>query len=360
MTKKLLFLNGLAILMIPLQHAAAYGLQAMFEWTDRYLPVEVPNYDLLGTVPYYVLTFIRQLSTFSVPSFLLISGFFVAFLATGKEGKVTWEMVMPRVRVLLYPFVIWTIIRYALLRRWPISFDEVLNPYAFVPLLIQFYLLSPFLVSIAKTRWKLLLGTVAILHLGIQSIDYLQAMGVTFPGQAFLIQVTPRWFILGQQPFWFPFGVVLGLHFRNLAAYLSQIKWKLLIATVVFLLLTIVEYQIADYRNGEMWIGAGFNGFARNFYILLVILLILALDETKLPFSKSIANLGAKSMGIYMANIPAIYLAAVLMYHATPWLLGIQVIYFIILFIVGLGGPLLLMWLVRQSPLRVNYRYLFG
>ena len=133
-SKKLLILNGLAIIAVPLHHAAAYGLQAMFYWTDRYRPVSVPNFDQINSISYYVTTAIRQLDAFSVPAFLFISGYFIAFMARGEKSEVTWSLVTARVKTLLPPFLIWTVIRYALLRDFPSSIDDVLDPYHFIPL----------------------------------------------------------------------------------------------------------------------------------------------------------------------------------------------------------------------------------
>ena len=360
MTKRLLILNGLAILTIPIHHASAYGLQAMFYWTDRYLPVSVPNFNLLGTLPYYIIVILRQLDTYSVPAFLFISGFFVAFMARGKASNVTLKILMPRIKILLIPFAIWTVIRYVLLRRFPTSLDELLDPYHFIPILIQFYLISPLLVPLARNRWKLFLILAALVHLSVQSLRYISDLGIEFPGQAFLIGVTPRWVFIGQQPFWFPFGLVFGLHHKYFTELIGKIKDRLLLITVLFGLLAIGEYLVADYLNGDVWIGPSFSGITRNIYILGFILLILATKESSIPFEDFLSNLGAKSLGIYMANIPAIYLTAVLMYRLTPWALGMQFIYQAILILVGLGGPLLLMWLVRETPIRTSYRYLFG
>jgi peptidoglycan/LPS O-acetylase OafA/YrhL len=242
----------------------------------------------------------------------------------------------------------------------PTSVGEVLDPYHFIPILIQFYLLSPLLVPIARDRWKLLLGSFAVLHLGIHTLRYLHDLGVILPGQELILYLTPRWFFLGQQPFWFPFGLVFGLHFQKHSQQLAKIKWQLLIATIIFGIFALVEYQVGDYLNGPQWIGPTFAGLSRNFYIFFFILLILAINESSFPWSKDISNLGTKSLGIYMANIPAIYVTAVLMYHFTPWALGSQLLYQTVLAIAGLGGPLLLMWLIRRTPLRVGYRYLFG
>ena len=360
MAKKLLILNGLAILMIPLQHATAYGLQALFEWTNRYLPVEVPNYDLLGSVPYHVFIVIRQISAFSVPAFLFISGYFISFLAKGMAAKLSWKQVLPRIKGLIYPFILWTFFRYVLLRQMPTSIDDLLNPYHFIPLLIQFYLIAPLLVWVAKGNWKALLIVVAILHFAVQALRYVDGLGFGSPALDQVLNLIPRWILIGQQPFWFPLGIVFGLYSKEATLRLDRARWKLGVATVVFLVLSIAEYYVGDFVNGSAWLGPTNESIFRNFYILTIILFILSLDEAQFIIPKRLSDLGARSLGIYMANIPAIFIVAVLMYNLTPRLLGYQLIYMIILFFAGLFGPLLLMWTVRKTPARRYYRYLFG
>jgi surface polysaccharide O-acyltransferase-like enzyme len=359
-TRKLLLLNGLAILGIVLHHASAYTLQAMFEWTDRYMPVSVPNYDQLGSPAYFLLMTIRLLAIWSVPAFLFISGYYAGFMTKGNDGPLKWNSMLPRVKVLLYPFIVWTAIRFILLRSFPTSLDQVLNPYHFVPLLIQFYLLAPWITRLAKRNWKLLLAGAALIHLVNLGIGYLTNIGFSFPGQDVYLALTPRWFFLTGQPFWFPFGIVFGIHFYNRGRQLARLKWPLLATVILLSLFILAEYSYLDYLNGEEWLGPVFNGLAAIPYSLAVILCFLAFNDVSLPLSSELTQVGAKSLGIYLGNIPCVYVVAVLMYHFTPWLLGYHLIYYSILAVAGLGGPLLLMELVRRSPVRVQYRILFG
>ena len=360
MTRRLLLLNGLAILGIVLHHAAAYTLQAMFEWTDRYMPVSVPNYDQLGSPAYYLVMAIRLLAIWSVPAFLFISGYYVGFMTKGKDGPLKWNSMLPRIKVLLYPFVVWTAIRFILLRRFPTSLDEVLNPYFFIPLLIQFYLLAPWIARIAQRNWKLLLAAAALLHIISWGVRYLANIGVFIPGQDIFLALTPRWFFLTWQPFWFPFGIVFGIHFYNRGQQLARLKRPLLAMVILLSFFILAEYFLLDRLNREEWLGPVFSGLAAAPFSLTVILCFLAFSDVTLPLSSQIAQVGAKSLGIYLGNIPFVYVVAALMYHLTPWLLGYHLIYLFILIIAGLGGPLLLMELVRRSPARAQYRILFG
>ena len=360
MFRKLLFLNGLSILVIPIQHAAAYGLSAMFEWTDRYMPVEVPNFDQLWSPEYIFLSALRILSTFSVPCFLFISGFFIAFMARGKAQELKVRTLLPRIVTLLYPFMIWTFARFVLLRRLPRSVDDFLTPYNFVPLLMQFYFLSPFLVGWARRNWKTLLAATGVIQLVLASSRYLLGLGVEFTMAANVLDNSPRWFFLSSQIFWFPFGIVYGLNFPQFNAFILKHRRKWGIGMLVFGAITLAEYFLVDFLTGPEWIGPNFSGISRLAFILMTLLMMLSIEPGGFKYSKQISDIGGKSLGIYLANIPFIFVVAVFMYWFTPALLGIQVIYFLVLFTAGLFGPLALMWLVRKTSLRAGYRYLFG
>jgi hypothetical protein len=152
LSKRLLWLNGAAIIAIAVHHAAAFSLQAMFDWTDRYLAVTVPNYDQLGSPAYHILMTLRLLLTFAGPAFFFISGYFVGITAKG-SSTVSWSMVFSRIKLLLLPFLLWTAVRFILLRDLPEDIDDILTPYHWIPLLIQFYLVSPFIVTLARRSW---------------------------------------------------------------------------------------------------------------------------------------------------------------------------------------------------------------
>jgi surface polysaccharide O-acyltransferase-like enzyme len=359
MTRRLLLLNGLAILALPLHHAAAYGLQAMVDWANRYMAVDVPYYGEIGSPAYVILTATRLLMGFAVPAFLFVSGFYIAFLARGPQSKVTHASVLPRIKVLLIPFFVWTLIRHGMIRSVPTTVEDFLDPYHFIPLLIQFYLLAPFIVPAAKRNWKALLAVAAFVHLFGFAMRYLNLLGVAVPGQDLIVTLTPRWFFL-TRPLWFPMGVVVGLNVGEVRKRIEPLRHKLLAAVLLFAVLTVLEYFLVDYLTGPDWIGPVFAGIGRFPLAISLIFCVLAYDSAAVPYSKEIMQIAPKSLGIYLGNIPAIYAAAFLMYHLTPWALGMQWIYQPLLILAGLGGPLLFMRLVETTPARPGYRLLFG
>jgi hypothetical protein len=79
MIRRLLYLNGLAVLGVILFHASGMGFVAMFAWTHRYLPVTAPNYDQMGSAAYYGLRVIEAIVTFSIPAFSVYLRIFHSF-----------------------------------------------------------------------------------------------------------------------------------------------------------------------------------------------------------------------------------------------------------------------------------------
>ena len=330
----------------------------MFDWTDRYMAVEVPNYDQIGSIAYYVLMLLRLLLAFAGPAFFFISGYFIGIVAKGSQTTIGWKMVFSRVRLLIIPLIIWTAIRYILLRDFPRSINDVLTPYHWIPLLIQLYLLAPLIVYLAKRNWKLLLLSIAILGWLLSYLAYQAGFGSV---TALVLESSlPNWLFLVNLPFWFPFGVVIGLNLIEFKPRLIQYRWHLLVAAILMTFLVLAEYAVVDQLTGPAWLGPGFSGFTKLPYSLFMILALLAFDKTRMPLADEVSSIGAKSLGIYLGNIPFVYVVAVLMYRLTPGLLGYQLVYLAVLILVGLGGPLLLMEFVRRTRLRTTYRYLFG
>lgn len=345
--------------MIPLHHSSSYGIAALFQWTDRYLNVSIPNFDQLGSLPYYLLMFSRQLDAFGVPAFLFVSGFFIAFMARGELGRVGLDDVMPRIKVLLIPFALWTIIRYALLMRFPASVDDILDPYYYLVILIQLYLLSPVLVRIAKPRPVLFLAGAAVIHLSIRGIMYLNLTGAQSPILEAVSQYNFRW-IFPVSLLHFGLGLVAGLNVKKATGWLHRMRWWLLAAVIVTLSLSLVEYELLARWSGQEWLGPNNPGITRMAYATLVAPCFLGFSVNRLPISKQLSFLGASSLGIYLANLPFEYSIAVLMYRFTPAVLGSQLVYQAVLILTGIGGPLALMWIWKRLPVRRYYRFAFG
>jgi hypothetical protein len=363
MTKRLLLLNGIAALLVILNHTAYYGFIAMFNWTDRYQEVAVPNFDQLGSVSYYFLFIAHQIAEMAIPAFLFVSGFFIAFAARASRSGVTWEMVWSRSKRLIPPFLIWTAIfttiNYFSPSEVTVNILYLLERYYYIPLIIQLYFLSPFLVRLVKKNWLLALLITAGIQFGAQALRHTYYLGLDFSGRNLLIDLTPVWFFPGHI-FYFTIGVVAGTYLQQFSQVIVRFRWILLGAAVAFLVLTIVEYELVAWIAGKDWLGYAFSGISRNLYAIFAVLAFLAFDKVRLPYSEKLSEWGTKSLGIYLLNMPAMHLIALTFYWVVPWILGIQLLIQPLLFLAGLSIPLIVMSLVNRPRTRFAYRYLFG
>lgn len=370
MFKRFLLLNGLATLGVVLYHASSWGFIAMFWWADRYLPVTVPNFDQLGGFSYYALRVIEQVIVFSIPAFLFVSGFFVAVVTGRSRRTVEWKLVGARIKNLVIPYFLWS----ALIFVGEFLQGRIYSPmeyvrgfllgratpaFYYVPLLCQLYLLSPFIVPLAKNRWKWLLIGTALLQLLAQGLIYPQILGVEQPALQSLMKVfTPAWFFPGRI-FWFAFGLVAGFHLPQVKRWLARVKWVLLAALLASMLLGILETEILLAYSGQDWI-APRETLIDSLCAGCFLLCFLAFEEVSLPFSKALSEIGGKSFGVYLAHSTALEVGARVTYHVAPWIMASQALFQPLLVTLGLGIPLLLMAAVDRSPAHRGYHYLFG
>jgi peptidoglycan/LPS O-acetylase OafA/YrhL len=369
MARRLLYLNGIAIINVILYHASAWGFIALFWWTDRYREVTVPNFDQMGSAAYYGLRLIEQYVIYGIPAFLLISGFFVA-VATGRNRvTVGWDFIFARLKNLLIPYVLWSIILLGFdwVNGRSFSFGEILrilltgqaaDAFYFIPMLTQLYLLSPFFIPLIKKNSWLVLLLVGIFQLLIGLLRYTAILHTELPILS-SIGFLNRSFLFTGNILWFIFGIVFGFHQQEIRQTFYRFRWLLLTGGVIFYLLGFFEWEYLLRVSGEPWLGPR-ETFVDLFYAACFLSLFIAMDHIKLPFQKAISQIGAHSYGIYLSHTLALIFVAKLTYHFAPQILSIQWLFQPLLWIVGLGGPLILMAIVDRSPLRRYYALIFG
>ncbi len=341
----------------------------MFWWTDRYRGVAVPDFDQLGGFAYFSLRAVEQLIIFSIPSFLFVSGFFIS-VATGKyQETVSWKVIFARIKSLVIPFIIWSVIILGLKRLQgqvysPIVMlemvltGEVEPPYYYVPVLVQLYLLSPLLVPLARVRWRPILALAALVQIVAVGLRYAPVLQVYFPGRDILILLTQNW-LFPAYLFFFVFGMVTGFQLPKFKRWLQRYRWVFVCGLTLFFVLGVMEWEAILLGSGQTWI-APQETIIDNLYAAMFLLTFLAFEQVRLPFVEKLSYLGSKSYGIYLVHSPVLEYTARLVYHLVPVLLSFTLLFQSVLWIAGLGIPLLLMAIVNRSPFRRFYGYLFG
>lgn len=370
MIRRLLYLNGLAIICVVLFHAVGMSFVAMIAWSHRYLPPNVSATSQIGTLSYYALRVLEQVIVFSIPAFLFVSGYFVA-VATGRtRDTISWSAVGARLKSLLIPYLLWTFIilvsqivleGYTLTPRrlffdiFTGSTNEVMY---FVPLLAQFYLLSPFLVRMAKKNWKLLLAVAAIIQLGVQLLAYPMFLGLDLPNAATIPNLVPKWFFPARI-LWFTLGIIFGFYLEQFKSFLYRYRWVFLSVAVLSIPIGVLEWELYFSLSGQEWL-AHRETILDSIYGLAVILSFFAFADARLPLPKRVESLGTRSYGIYLTHAIFIQYTAKVIYHLIPQLLGYQLLLLPIFLLVGFVGPLLMMTVFERTSLRRFYKYVFG
>lgn len=368
MVKRLLLLNGLATIGVVLNHAAGWGFIALFNWTDRYMAVSVPNYDQLGSVGYYGVRTIEQFVAASVAAFLVVSGFFIAFAAR-RHAKVGWYVVQSRIKYLLIPYLIWSAGIFLLeflegteLSLYEVGFrlltGNVTDGYYYVPMMIQLFLLAPFLVRLAHWNFRLTLLLAGIIQLLVQSTLYLTIAGVDLP--TWFTFWSKAW-LFPSNLFWFTLGIVIGFNLKSFKAWLVRYRWVWLVLAVVMIPVGIIEWEYLQSLVSAEFLPTRFTA-VDNLCAIGMIFTILAFDRVNPPDSIPLGELGTKSFGVYLANSPVLALTARVVASLIPAILAYQIIFQPILWVAGLSIPLLLMTAVAhpKSPIRSYYQYIFG
>lgn len=369
MYRRLSILSGISIIAVILNHAGGWGLVALIWWAHRYRPVESPNYDRIGSLSYYISDVIHLLTVFAVPAFLFISGFFIAYASRAGKTGLGWKSIRTRITALLIPYLVWSAYQISqdMILGETISAGQILlrvvliganGGFFFIPVLITFYLLSPWLVKLAKQNWKTLLLGAALIQLIPIIFRYLRLLLGPTPLLSTLIQWTPdqifiRWAV------YFPLGIVGGLYMDTFKTWLLKHRILLAVVLVGSYLAMFFETELIFFLTPDHW-RPGPSSIFYVLYGLSFILTYLAFENWNIPFARAFTQIGAKSYGLYLTHFLVMTIAAKLVYHFLPWLLSQQFLFQLLMMALGLFVPLLFMVIIARSPLKRIYPYIFG
>ncbi len=213
------------------------------------------------------------------------------------------------------------------------------------------------MIDFARKNWVLFLILTGLLQLGIDLIPYV----ITFlPKDASIVQFVraiPKWLFIARL-FWFSFGIIVFVKreaFQNFFIRKQKVWFALALG---FFVISLVEKELLLSFAGADLIGTRETIF-NSLYGLAILFWILGLNG-KLPQKNWVEKVGSQSLGIYLVHVPVMELTARLIYHFVPQLIYTTIVFTIIIAVAGLLIPLLLMKIVKPSPLKNFYGYVFG
>ena len=339
---------GLAMVLIVLNHAISFGLEAQ---------VQNGFPEMKGGLSIFLST-LQTISIIAVPIFFFISGSFVSYAAQGNPPHLSSRFLWSSLRHILIPYIIWSIISYFLVyfqHHETYTFAGYVKnilvgyPYHFIPLLLAFYVLSPLLLIVAWRHRLILLIVIAAYQLFTVNVVTPGYIGIVFPSWTSRFVMPTLRTTFAQWGIYFPFGLVYGLHAIKILPWLKHWKWVLIGATVIVFCLG----GYATHQNVKFH-------FMRLIWKTTFVLSIPVISRNQLPWFRNLEKVGKRSYGLYLTHLIILNLSVWIFHLVTPGIIGNNILFLSLLFAIGLLIPLGLMELASRSPGRRMYRYIFG
>lgn len=341
-------LSGLAMLLIVLNHTIEMGTSAPVQ--AGYPAVEGPLRMLLSLL--------QGLGVFAVPTFLFISGTFVAYAARGEPPTLTGKFLKNSLSHILWPYLLWSLVFY-LVVFW--QFDEhygplgtVKNlltgyPFHFVPLLVLYYVLAPLLVRVGRRWGWLVIAGIGLVQLFLINVLHPGALGFTLPSQAQALVPPVIGRTLADWAIYFPLGLVFGLNAKRWLPALQRLKWAAATGAVVFFVLGFLHFSKVITVPLASYLAP-----------LSFVLFAPSIKRDWIPGARRLETVGKRSYGLYLTHLLVLDLTLWSIQVLAPGLFRFQLLLLPLLFAVALFVPLLAMDGLARSPRRTVYRYVFG
>lgn len=240
----------------------------------------------------------RQIIGFAVPLFLSVSGYFLSNKIVDNKEKYLSFLSKQLLKVYI-PMLIWStpLLAYALFFRDSNSANSIIlflvggfSVYYFIALIMQYYLLLPYLQRIA-TKKGLVLTTI-ISFVSLATFFYLSKV------KLFSI---PLILYAGPFPVWIMF-FVLGLY---LGRNKLEISRKILFVFVITgLFISVAEtYYIFHFTDSFEGLGIKIGAFIYSFAVILFLFSLEYQPKIKTKLWKFMAYLGRISFGVYLIHV---------------------------------------------------------
>lgn len=334
-------LRGLATILVALNHAIVVGTVIPRDW----------GYPAVEGWAATLLTVLQALgSAFAVPTFLFISGCFLAYAA---RPKLSYKVVSSGVRLIFWPYLIWSLLFYFLVYVGRGEQYGVLGylknllvgyPFNFVPLILFFYLVAPALVALGRRFGWLLLGAIGAYQLLLLNLTQPGILGLRFPVELRVLVPPVLGGTLATWGVYFPAGMIFYLNAARITPRLAPYKrWLALATLAVFALGFFPGFELARYLAAIPFLG-----------------LCVLLTRAAIPGARWLEAIGKGAYGVYLSNLSVIYASLLLLRAVAPALVGWWAALLPILFALALLAPLGLLNALGRSPARGAARYLFG
>ncbi|MCA1060257.1 acyltransferase [Rossellomorea aquimaris] len=255
--------------------------------------------------------FLNQYGRFGTTIFAVISGFLL-FYQVKRRGFELGRFLQSRFSKIVIPFLIWSVAYRYLLFHYDkqtlgdpgaeimkiLTGDSFYHLY-FVAIVVQFYIIFPFLQKIFRTQTLLLIFTFVSLIISYQLYgfhpDIDGKLGEFLASKSFM----PIWI------FYFAFGGFMAYFWEEIVAFATKRPWKMLGVILLISAGAVFEYQTKGYVSNRRLTNLV------NIPVLCIAVVGIYPFLSKLNIvKKTLTVIGQYSMGIYLIHPMILYLFA--------------------------------------------------
>jgi len=216
--------------------------------------------------------------------------------------------------------------------------------------LVFYYIISPLLVRIGKTRAGILLlvliGLYQLILINLLNPGYL---GFILPEEARFLAVPVLRSTLADWAIYFPLGLVLSLRARKWIPWSQKYLW--VFAGLTFLLFVLGLLNAFSILSFPL---------ARFLCPIPLVLLLPGIRRDNIPLVHPLERVGRRSYGIYLTHLIILNLVLFVLSTLLPWLFELPILVSVLFFLIGAGVPLLIVENVAKGPAKQVYRTIFG
>lgn len=248
---------------------------------------------------------LNQFSRFCVPAFIIISG--MGLTISYKEGCGYFKFIIRRFLKIVPQYIVWCLLYIIIITKDfnihtdlnNIVYGNVFYHFYFVPLIIEFYIIFPFIYKFMEKKWWLLLSFLMTSFF----IVYTYYFKIVTPDQWFWNKKNLFYWI-----FYFSLGGYMGKNLDNISQKLKEIRpivcvmFLLSIFTLLYSFITGNQYgKSIDYITT-------FQRPSVIFYSTFFVIFIFSFEWKKGLFMKIVRYISNTSYDIYLSQAGILYL----------------------------------------------------
>lgn len=254
---------------------------------------------------YNISLILNQLSRFSVPAFIFLSGFGLA-LSYKKESKYLYYLIH-RLKKIIPDYLVWCIIYIFLIENPNLSYSDKIHNifdgtlyyhFYFVPIIIILYLIFPIFYKFFKTKFALFITF--FLNMGI----YILLRYPNIPknvSEKLTRESTINWI------FYFVLGVYLCTNYNKIHIFIKKHKTKLLILLLITTYVLLKDTYSCLEINSSLDYGTTFIRPSVMLFSTFFILYIMSFNFNNLSFKKILYIVSKHSYTIYLSHPLLLY-----------------------------------------------------